>query len=342
MHIDSKQTILPDVVVKQNATIIWKCVICGKIIDEDVQQHRRIHSRKNDRICDICGKTFKQYTNWWSHMRRHDAIKAGKPFQCQLCPKSFSMREDLRKHVVIHSKVRPHVCEVCGKSFKQRHCLSRHRHTHQDFKPLTCEFCGKGFSNNYNLKGHLRTHTGEKPFQCDLCKAAFTHNVSLKTHKKSAHGIDMWKDQQTSAATECDDTKGQSVPNHPSTTEGVKPQSDLSTVKRPIAMEGSTDSKASTSAHSFLLDKDGRAILSKTSEAFATNAQPCMRYANPISSLIHAANVCEPNSAPHDVLAPPGPSTGYISSGVPDFSMLHREPQYWPHIDGTGRSFTKL
>ena len=99
------------------------------------------------------------------------------------------------------------MCESCGSTFKSHSAFNRHRYTHSDVKPLTCEYCGKGFTSGYNLKGHLRTHTGDKPFKCDVCNAAFTHNVSLKTHKKSAHGIDMWKDQKSQVLKQFSDSR---------------------------------------------------------------------------------------------------------------------------------------
>ncbi|XP_072034333.1 uncharacterized protein [Amphiura filiformis] len=162
------------------------------------------HPGDMNTICDICKKVLATKAGLKKHMKAHEAKQSGKRFRCEICNKEFLQLKDVKIHLKNHATNRPLTCEKCGKGFKTSAHLSRHRSIHSDVKPLICQLCGKGFTHRYNLNGHLRTHTGEKPFKCDICNAAFTHNVSLKTHKKSAHGIDMWKDQKPQTLQEVD------------------------------------------------------------------------------------------------------------------------------------------
>ena len=200
------------IVVNKVSTRMCHCHDCSsdfvaikKRVHEDY--HRNLVKKmaeKMHRKCTMCDKVLTNRYEWEVHISEHEKEKQREKEEklsklarkCKLCQKEFDSVVYLKHHMRRHSQDRPHVCEICGSSFKSSDNLNRHRHKHSDVKPLICEYCGKGFTDRYNLKGHIRTHTGEKPFKCDVCNAAFTHNVSLKTHKKSAHGIDMWKDQK--------------------------------------------------------------------------------------------------------------------------------------------------
>ena len=240
-HVYTKGTLSFNVI--STASIHWKCLICNEMIVGDVKQHSQGHYMK---ICDICGKTFTRRHSWSEHMRRHKRRLSGIGYQCQICLKSFAQPAYLRSHVKLHSKSRQYVCDICGKSFKQSRHFNKHSLIHSDSKPLTCQFCGKGFTSSYNLKGHLRTHTGEKPFQCDLCDdAAFTHNVSLKTHKKSAHGIDMWKDQKSAVVEECQ-SSGMASGTTPATSSmAVAASPDKSPMETFVVSDGTETSSSS-------------------------------------------------------------------------------------------------
>ena len=287
------------------ATIVKKCLICGEVV-VNTEQHRRVHSKPDDRICDVCGKTFTK-TAWGSHMKQHRDEKQGKCHCCPLCSKSFLTTKVLKHHMAVHTTKRPYVCEICGKAFKLQKVLDKHKKTHSShkaFMSLTCKFCGKRFTDNYNLKGHLRTHTGEKPFQCDICNTAFTHNVSLKTHKKSAHGIDMWKDQKKSVMIDMGNEKEHR--DKQQVTKGNKST-------HPDSVEhGSTEQASTVTSQSSLI-------------------APSMHFAhdNPYRSLIsdihqpHIVTQNNPRSLEHD-------------------SVFQRDPHHWAHVEANGRSFTKL
>ncbi|KFM83387.1 Zinc finger protein 112-like protein, partial [Stegodyphus mimosarum] len=42
-----------------------------------------------------------------------------KPYQCEVCKKTFNLKSVLNKHVLVHSGNKPYICEVCKKSFSQ-------------------------------------------------------------------------------------------------------------------------------------------------------------------------------------------------------------------------------
>ena len=209
--------------VKKDSTPMGHCHDCSCDFEAIKKRaHQKYHQDMAEKMqskcskkCSLCDKVLTNRYEWETHISEHKNEKQRKKEeefsksarQCKLCQKEFDNIRYLKHHMERHSQDRPHVCEICGNSFKSSTSLNRHRNTHSDVKWLICEYCGKGFTERYNLKGHLRTHTGDKPFKCDVCDAAFTHNVSLKTHKKSAHGIDMWKEQKPQKLEEFPDSR---------------------------------------------------------------------------------------------------------------------------------------
>ena len=77
-------------------------------------------------------------------------------------------KSHLSKHMLIHSRGKPHKCEPCGNSFTEKDNLSRHMLIHTGDKPYKCER-DKKFSQKRNLSAHLYIHTGDKPYRCEAC-----------------------------------------------------------------------------------------------------------------------------------------------------------------------------
>ncbi|XP_057686827.1 zinc finger and BTB domain-containing protein 8A-like isoform X2 [Corythoichthys intestinalis] len=65
----------------------------------------------------------------------HDGVQASKstliPFQCSLCPRSFSQRGTLNRHMRSHLGVRPFPCPRCPMSFSRQYRVTEHMRIHQ-------------------------------------------------------------------------------------------------------------------------------------------------------------------------------------------------------------------
>lgn len=90
-----------------------------------------------------CGrrhKPFAQKSKVKRHMLTHTQCKCGfnprhffsqltlcpdKPFQCDHCAQSFSAKQALTQHVLIHKNAKPLKCDICGKAFRQQSALSK-------------------------------------------------------------------------------------------------------------------------------------------------------------------------------------------------------------------------
>lgn len=111
-------------------------------------------------------------------------------YPCPKCDESFSLKVDLKVHMMSHPKDLDHVCHVCQKGFPEARILKRHLKIHLDKKPHQCDQCDMSFAESSNLSKHKKKHTGElrnilgKPHLCSVCGRAFKWASSLSKHMK--------------------------------------------------------------------------------------------------------------------------------------------------------------
>ncbi|KAJ9576790.1 hypothetical protein L9F63_006631, partial [Diploptera punctata] len=133
------------------------CDICGmryplKSLRDD---HRRKHTGERPMMCDVCGKRFRSYILLYDHKKSHKDVF---PYSCTYCEKKFKKYGHLKEHIVSHTEEKPYPCEICGKGFGTKNRLRHHSHIHSNVKPHVCELCGRGFKRREHLKAHGRTH----------------------------------------------------------------------------------------------------------------------------------------------------------------------------------------
>jgi len=88
------------------------CEECGKGFDSkySLDMHvSRMHDRNADIVCTECGKAVPKL-DLSSHMELH----APRDLKCPYCPKAFITRSILRKHLQIHTALKPYSCTRCA------------------------------------------------------------------------------------------------------------------------------------------------------------------------------------------------------------------------------------
>lgn len=149
--------------VDENDPRPYKCDQCVKEYTKSkhLARHRRTHleTKRCNECNEICG-------NYADHMLKKHGIDLPRPFECDICKKSYRTKSHIQSHMRIHRAAsRVFRCAVCPKSFCFATDLRKHIRTHSQNRSVICDICGDAFKSSDTLKCHMRRHTGERPYK---------------------------------------------------------------------------------------------------------------------------------------------------------------------------------
>lgn len=173
-----------------------------------LQRHLNSDHSTNNKICDFCGKTFRnvtnlkvhlsythtgacecdvcgiKYKNQWCLARHKARVHNAKDYKCEKCSEVFNSQYQRQKHMIKEHDI-GHKCTYCGKMFTRNSFMKDHiRRTHLKEKNVPCSVCNEMFFDNYLLKMHMVKHGGERKFACEVCGKAFLRKSNLTSHKE--------------------------------------------------------------------------------------------------------------------------------------------------------------
>ena len=186
-------------------TEVVPCGECGKVLKgrKAYQYHKRVHEMT---ACDFCGIPVTKM-----QISRHElkCSGAGKEniFKCDECEYKTCLTQNIRRHIgSVHGKTldpKNLQCMLCPKGFSNKANLKKHMmNEHErkkvfsnigfgtfviDYKPAPkddkCPHCE--YTSKINLKRHMKKHdvvVEKKKETCDLCDYTTTKSSNLKRH----------------------------------------------------------------------------------------------------------------------------------------------------------------
>lgn len=130
--------------------------------------------------CNMCERSFPLRQLLDIHMANHIRERS---FACNICKKGFFSKYDLGKHKLIHTGEKPYKCVVCKKAFSRSTLLTRHEKIHTDQPKLLCVYCERQFLSKTELDKHTERHKKRRPFPCKMCGKSFAFKQGLERHE---------------------------------------------------------------------------------------------------------------------------------------------------------------
>lgn len=160
------------------------CKKCGKTIENVAQYENHNMSAHGHFTCMICLSTFTSRNNMKRHIRLHTGVK---PYVCHKCPESFSRNDDFKRHLLRHTFQKPFRCTICQSGFTDRGQVRAHMMKEHNCAVFhSCPHCGECFDDSKKMHDHKKTHTEWLEYRCSLCSFtgsnALMYNKHMLTH----------------------------------------------------------------------------------------------------------------------------------------------------------------
>lgn len=148
----------------------WHCEYCQQMFVfkvslsehcKDKNYKERLNHLLVPRVCEECGRSFKNTYCYNLHKQRHHSdANLPKLHKCQAagCSRSYTTVELLRRHQRYHQE-RQYKCSLCDCGFFYSDRLRKHlAEYHKDGQPLTCLICSETFTGKELYDQHLHVH----------------------------------------------------------------------------------------------------------------------------------------------------------------------------------------
>ncbi|KAF9089449.1 hypothetical protein BGX23_006692 [Mortierella sp. AD031] len=82
----------------------------------------------------------------------------GRSFPCHLCPRIFSRKHDLHRHIRVHTGSKPYLCTNCRKAFARTDALCRHYKVEDDCRQVLVELEAAPEDEDSLMQQQLQQH----------------------------------------------------------------------------------------------------------------------------------------------------------------------------------------
>lgn len=162
-------------------------------------------------ICYNCSYETHSKKHLVAHMnkkhKKSSQIKEKPKYLCRICNRGLATKDNLKKHMSIHSRNELFQCHDCGFTNKLKPVLKRHiieRHLNPKTKIYRCQKCDFSSLNREKYQKHKSEHR----VGCDICGFKTRDKTTLENHiidhmdkKRQAQLVNVYRCQKCGYAT---------------------------------------------------------------------------------------------------------------------------------------------
>ena len=183
----------------------FSCKNCQKVFHSysDKKEHEKTHTEKKPYSCKECKRSYGRLDT----LRAHERIHTGKILSCPLCPRIFTMENQVNNHICSKKNFK---CNVCHKVYTTLEALNKHEHwkSMADISKesnteiaFSCKFCPQKFVKKREFKNHEKMHLKKtllkqeiiQPqkslFHCSYCRKGYKTSGPLRKHEEFCASI---------------------------------------------------------------------------------------------------------------------------------------------------------
>ncbi|XP_061164726.1 zinc finger protein 729-like isoform X2 [Saccostrea echinata] len=157
-----------------------ECKRCYQVLPDGPSFENHNLNQHNVYTCLVCYNTFTCRNNMKRHMRLHTGYK---PYQCTLCSESFTRKDDIKRHLIKHNYNKPFRCNLCNKGYMDRKTIKNHMKKEHATKLLhCCPTCGESFNDVIKFQKHKKSHPELMIYQCSICNFSGSNPLMYNKH----------------------------------------------------------------------------------------------------------------------------------------------------------------
>ncbi|XP_048774407.1 zinc finger protein Xfin-like isoform X2 [Ostrea edulis] len=157
-----------------------ECKRCFEVLPDGPSFENHNLNQHNVYTCLVCYNTFTCRNNMKRHMRLHTGYK---PYQCTLCSESFTRKDDIKRHLIKHNYNKPFRCNLCNKGYMDRKTIKNHMKKEHATKLLhCCPTCGESFNDVIKFQKHKKSHPELMIYQCSICNFSGSNPLMYNKH----------------------------------------------------------------------------------------------------------------------------------------------------------------
>ena len=155
------------------------CKKCNEVLENGAAYEAHNTNVHSVYTCFVCLNTFTSRNNMTRHIRIHSGTK---PYSCPRCPERFTRKDDVKRHILRHDFNKPFRCASCNMGYTEKTTMKVHfERDHGSNIFFSCSQCGKCYSKENDFQFHMKTHPEFRQFSCNVC--IFTGSSSLMYQK---------------------------------------------------------------------------------------------------------------------------------------------------------------